>query len=246
LVYTFKTIFNLIDIVRLIYSSRPLPNPTRVRFYKPDQERFWAFIAAFRVQLDAGQRVLNPGFVPALRYIELYTNAFMRSFMLSCYYDLYKEMGVCPPGFSPSKVDVVLKQPIPKLILDAIRELIRPQIYPEGLIAVPHPSSFTNNVNYDSNAVVRNAVRLGICDDHLLRFGVQWFPPLATCLRAAWMTGTDNHEYALTIVEGTKREGIEPAKFCAMIRILAPLQEVRPDDAERDDEEEKRRKEDFH
>lgn len=212
--------WNLKEIIKLVYSENPVPSPDRVRVYAPDARNFWLYVEEFRRTLDANQRVLNPAFVPPLAFVELFVQSFLRSFMLACYYDIYLYLRLLPPGFTPSKVAHVLAQPIPKLLLDAIRELIRPMITPDGLMIIPHPDSFFNKVAYDRNVIIRNTVRLGDCDTFLTRYGIQWFPCLAGCLRAAWMTGTSNGEYALSLVSDTKREGLEPAKFSALIRIM--------------------------
>jgi hypothetical protein len=129
-------------------------------------------------------------------------------------------LNLVPGKFTPSKVSYVLDQAMPKLLLDAMRELIRPQVLPSGIMLIPHPQSFINLCEWDPRAIVRNGVPLDDPDQRLLEFGIQWFPRLSMCFRASWMTGTEDENYALKFLEGVKREGLEPAKGAFVIRII--------------------------
>jgi hypothetical protein len=175
--------------------------------------------------------VLNAAFVPALPHFQLYVQAYARAYLLSCYYDVFQSLGINPVGFTPNKVTCVLAQPMPKLILDALRELIRPVVTPYGQMLYPDPTTFLNDRPYEFDSEVRNTVKLGHPDRFLLKYGIQWFVCLGHCFRAAWMTGTSDGAYAITLVEDMKREGLEPAK----VAMLLELCEVKKDDKDKVD-----------
>jgi len=139
--------------------------------------------------------------------------------MLASYYDLYKSIGVCPQRFTPSKVEFVLRQPMPKLLVDAMRELIRPQGWPTGLLFIPHPMSFANATPYDPTALIRNMVPLDHPDVSLLDFQVQWFVSLSHTMRAAWMTGTSIGPLGIKLVENMKGEELELVKASMLVHV---------------------------
>jgi len=229
-------------MINLVYSGRPVPNPARVRLYKLDIKGFVDVVSRFKDQLGASQRVLNAAFVPARVHLDLYIQAYLRAYLLSCYYDTYLSLGLVPSGFTPSKVVCVLAQPMPKLLLDAMRELIRPVVVPIGMLLIPEPNTFLNDKPYLAESIVRNSVPLGYPDRYLLKFGIQWFPCLGIAFRAAWMTGTSDSVYALSFVEDMKREGLEPAKAAFLLELCEFTDEhkkVKPKEDEGDKAKEK-------
>jgi len=215
--------FELKEAIKLIHAGQAQPDPHRVRFYSPNVEGLFVVVKTFREALESAQIWLNPGFVPALRYWEIYVQAFLRAYFLACYHDLFLSLGAQLPRFTPSKVSHLLAQPFPKLILDAIRELIRPVVTPSLLYLVPDPNSFIKDLVFDEQAIIRNGAAMGKPDQGLLQFGIKWFPSLPMNFRSSFLCGTHSALDALNVVEGTVREGLEPAKYTAWIRTKRDL-----------------------
>jgi len=193
-----------------------------VRFYEPNLAGFVRFLRFVLQQVDAASLLVGSLYIPPLRVFELWVCNFARAYMLCVHYDVYQSSGVTPLGFSPNKVMEMLSHEMPRIIIDAMRELFRPVVTPDGYILYPSPNTLYRDWNYDPAHPLRALVPLGEPDEGLLRYGIFYFRSIPRALQSTWaggqMSNLPQGSY-LEIVPNIGKEGLEPTKFAAVIKV---------------------------
>lgn len=153
--------------------------------------------------LQRGTTVLNNNAFPAWSIIQSYIVNWARAYALTCHYDSYVVMGYNIP--KPSKLKHVLKAPMPEIFLCAIREVLRPQVTPDGRMLFADPDTiFLPDYSISPDQKIRNGGIIGLTDPELIRYGIEFHPGLAQSIFAVFK--------GVKLISDVTREGLAPVK----------------------------------
>lgn len=190
-----------------MFSDDFVPSPDKLRFYAPSEDSLLSTLQSIETQIRIGHDVINPKVFMPWVYWRCWIVAYIRAYMLTVHYDYYKQAGVVPAGFTPRKVSDLVGSCIPQVLLDAIREFLRPMVTPDGVMCLPHVNSFARfEAEIDPRSYAKNGTLVGQPDSMLFRYGIAHYPSLIQYCRNAYK--------GLVLCLGIKRESLSPKKFC--------------------------------
>lgn len=198
--------------------------PQHFRFYRPDLAGFCKVVDAWYDSSASNTATVNPAVLPNRIWYRIVFLNFLRTYALTIHHDIYKLAGLVDDSFTPRKGQSLLEQRTPSTIVDAVRELARPLVMPDGNLLYPDRYTAIDEIlEAETSQLLSQPVKNGInaqSPDAYLRdnFKIYFRPALA-----GFLTSSVGGQ---TFIEGLSREGLEPARFFVEVRQHADFDQL--------------------